>query len=132
MNWTEEEYEAYLKKRGQKVEKSKAKRSKYNSKKTWEYGICWDSLKELNYYRDLKMLQSKGLILGFARQCQFILSEGTDRNNRCISYLADFIIFYPDKTFKIVDVKGMETEIFKQKCKLFKNKYPKLKLEIEK
>lgn len=132
MNWTQEDLDAYRKRRGQQVEKPKGKKQKYNNKKTWEDGICWDSLKELNYYKKLKILQSQGLISGFARQCQFILSEGTDKDNRCISYLADFIIFYPDGTYKIVDVKGMETPTFKQKFKLFKNKYPNLELKLEK
>ena len=86
----------------------------------------------MEYYKELKLLQNQGIITGFGRQCQFILSEGTDKDNRCISYIADFIIFYPDGTYKIIDVKGMKTEIFKQKSKLFKNKFPKLKLEIEK
>ena len=110
----------------------KKKRSKYGAVKTWEGGVCWDSKLELKYYRELKILQEQGFITGFGRQCQFILSEGTDKDNRCISYIADFVIFYPDGTYKIIDVKGMETEIFKQKKKLFKNKFPKLELQIEK
>lgn len=132
LNWTEEDLHNYLKRQGKLPDKPKvrAKSQKYKNKKTWEDGICWDSLKELNYYKELKILQKQGLISGFARQCQFILNEGTDKDNRCISYLADFIIFYPDGTYKIVDVKGMETPIFKQKAKLFKNKYPKLELKV--
>lgn len=135
MRLTEQEYEDYLKRQGKQVEKlepKKHKKSKYGAIKTWEDGIYWDSKKELKYYKELKILQQQGIITGFSRQCQFILSEGTNKDNRCISYLADFVIFYPDGTYKIVDVKGMATEVFKQKYKLFKNKFPKLKLEIEK
>jgi len=133
MSWTEEEYAAWQRKNGkQEPGVIIVKTPKYRNNRDWEDGILWDSKKELKYYKELILLQKAKIISGFCRQCQFILCEGTGKENRAISYVADFVIFYPNGTFKIVDVKGMETEIFKQKEKMFKNKYPFLKLEIEK
>jgi hypothetical protein len=132
---SEAQYQELLKNRGRALPTpapKEKKQNKYNAEKTWVDGICFDSKKEAEYYKQLTLLQRAGLIFGFARQCEFVLSEGTDKDNRCISYIADFIVFYTDGTTKIIDVKGVETAIFKQKAKLFKNKYPFLKLEIEK
>ncbi|CAK0771112.1 conserved hypothetical protein [Gammaproteobacteria bacterium] len=49
-----------------------------------------------------------------------------------ITYRADFRVTYADGHQEIEDVKGMETEIFKLKKKLFDYKYPDLTLKIVK
>jgi len=132
MYMTEEQYREYLKRRGIKIadEKSK-KKPKYNNKHTWVDGVCFDSKKEADYYGTLKLLQKAGAIKGFCRQCEFILSEGNESTN-AIKYIADFIVFKSDGTFDIVDTKGIETDVFKLKHKMFKTKYPELKLKIVK
>ncbi len=49
---------------------------------------------------------------------------------RGISYIADFRVEYDDGRIEIEDVKGVETEAFKLKRKLFEAAYPDLTLSI--
>lgn len=49
---------------------------------------------------------------------------------RGISYVADFKVTYEDGKVEIEDVKGVETEAFKLKKKLFEAAYPNLTLKI--
>lgn len=110
---------------------AKKKVNKYSSKKVWIDGICFDSQAEANYYCQLKLLLRAGVIDGFCRQARFVITEGKN-GERGTEYVTDFVIFYPNKTYRIVDVKGMETPAFKLKVKSFREKYPKLKIELEK
>lgn len=106
------------------------RKNKHNNRKVWIDGICFDSEMEGRYYCQLKLLQRAGAIDGFCRQARFVVTEGKD-DKRGVEYVTDFVIFYPDGTYRIVDVKGMKTETFKIKAKAFREKYPKLKLELE-
>lgn len=108
----------------------KRKRSKYNAKKISVDGITFDSQMEANYYCRLKLMLRAGAIDGFCRQARFVITEGKN-GEKGVEYVTDFIVFYPDKTYRIVDVKGMKTEVFKLKVKSFREKYPKLKIELE-
>ncbi len=49
---------------------------------------------------------------------------------RSISYVADFRVTYMDGRVEIEDVKGVETEVFKLKRKLFEAAYPDLTLTV--
>lgn len=109
----------------------KKSRNKYNAKKAWVDGILFDSNAEADYYCKLKLLLRAGEITGFCRQARFVITEGIN-GERGTEYVTDFIIFYPDGNYRIVDVKGKETEVFKIKVKAFREKYPKLKIELEK
>ncbi|MEN6396766.1 MAG: DUF1064 domain-containing protein [Methanoregula sp.] len=51
---------------------------------------------------------------------------------KAITYTADFRVTYSDGHQEIEDVKGMETEIFKLKRKMFEYKYPELTLIVRK
>ena len=42
---------------------------------------------------------------------------------RPITYIADFVVYYEDKTY-VIDTKGAETTEFKLKKKLFEYKFP--------
>lgn len=108
----------------------KRKRSKYNAKKISVDGITFDSQMEANYYCRLKLMLRAGAIDGFCRQARFVITEGKN-GEKGVEYVTDFVVFYPDKTYRIVDVKGMKTEVFKLKVKSFREKYPKLKIELE-
>lgn len=109
---------------------SKNTKSKYNARKVNIDGIKFDSQAEANYYCALKILLKKGEITGFCRQARFVITEGRNGENGA-EYVADFVVFYPDNTYRIVDVKGVKTETFKLKVKSFREKYPKLKIELE-
>lgn len=128
LRMTEQEYMEYLERTGKQTARQKPKRSKYNNKKTWVDGICFDSQKEADFYQELKLLQQAGEIKGFCRQPEFILVDG-DVEHRAITYKADFIIFHHDGIFEIIDVKGYESEQWKRTEKMFRLRYPDLELK---
>lgn len=121
--------EAELKKLGYKVPKE-SKKNKYNAKKTIVDGIRFDSQAEADYYCTLKLRLRAGEITGFCRQPRFVVTEGRN-GERGTEYVTDFVVFYPDGTYRIVDVKGVKTEVFRLKVKCMREKYPKLKIELE-
>lgn len=108
------------------TDKPKKKRSKYNAVLTKVDGITFDSKREAEYYSELKLRQKAGEILGFSRQDQFVLDDaGT-------TYRADFVIYYPDWRYQIVDVKGVKTDVFKLKMAMLRMRYPGLEVVIVK
>lgn len=109
----------------------KKPKSKYGARKTSVDGISFDSQTEANYYCKLKILLQKGEIDGFCRQARFLVTDGKD-GEKGTEYVTDFIIFCRDGTYRIVDVKGEQTPVFKLKIKCMKEKYPNLKVELEK
>ena len=121
--------EAEAKKLGVKVPDQK-KRSKYNARKVRVDGIAFDSQAEANYYCRLKLLLRAGEIDGFCRQARFVITEGRN-GERGTEYVTDFVVFYPDGKYRIVDVKGVKTDVFRLKVKCMREKYPKLKIELE-
>lgn len=50
--------------------------------------------------------------------------------HRSITYVADFVVVNNDWTTDVIDVKGVETQVFKIKQKLFEYKYPDKKLKV--
>ena len=138
MRWSEEDYFSYMKQRQaeqrrQQEAKKPKKKSKYRSKKTWTDGICFDSQKEAAYYTKLKALHSAGAIDGFMVHGAMVCTEGTDKENRATLYEPDFVILFPDGTYKIIDTKSDATitQVFKLKMKALREKYPKITVHIE-
>ena len=102
-------------------------KTKYCSKKIEVNGIVFDSKIEANYYEHLKWLLEHKEIKSFSLQPRYLLQEAFKKNGRTyrkIEYIADFEIHHLDGSIEVVDVKGMETEAFKIKKKLFEKKYP--------
>ena len=91
-------------------------KNKYGAKKTSIDGHVFDSLKEANYYEELKLRLKAGEIKGFCLQPIFILAPS-------LKYKADFIIFNNNGTSEIIDVKGMKTQNYITKKKIFADKY---------
>lgn len=130
MNWTEEDYQDYLKRRGKDVPMlEKKKRPKYNNKIVYVDGIMFRSQKEATRYGELKLQKRAGDILGFICQPEFILEEG-NTEQRPITYSADFLVFYPGMRCEVEDTKGLETEAFLRTYKMFKNRYPGIELKV--
>ncbi|KZN96474.1 hypothetical protein AZI98_08560 [Aeribacillus pallidus] len=101
--------------------------SKYKSKKVEVDGHVFDSKIEAKYYDQLKWLQNNKQILFFRLQPRYLLQEAFEKDGksyRKIEYIADFEVHHLDGTIEVVDVKGIETEAFKIKRKLFEKKYP--------
>ena len=132
MNWSEEDLENFLNRKTPGVKKTKM-RSKYNNIKTTIDGIEFDSRKEADYYCKLKLLKRAGEIKDFGLQPRYELQPGFDKNgkrHRPITYVADFIVDNLDGTTDIIDIKGVETQVFKIKQKLFEYKYPGKNLKV--
>lgn len=106
--------------------------SKYRNKKTQVDMYVFDSAKEAQRYRELKLLERAGEISNLELQPRFLLQESFKKNGktyRKIDYVADFKYIEKGKT-KVEDVKGLQTDVFKIKHKLFEKKYPDLELRI--
>lgn len=100
--------------------------SKYSAKKAEVDGYVFDSLIEAKYYEQLKWLKANKQIKGFKIQPKYLLQEAFKKNGkhfRKIEYIADFEVNHLDGSIEVVDVKGMETEAFKIKRKLFERLY---------
>lgn len=102
-------------------------RNKFGNRKTVVDGIKFDSRAEAKYYEQLKWLKKAKQIKDFKLQPIFLLQEAFKKNGntiRKIEYKADFEIHNLDGSVEIIDVKGVETEAFKIKKKLFEKRYP--------
>lgn len=106
--------------------------NKYHAKKTVVDGIKFDSKIEANYYRQLKLWLRAGQIIKFDRQVEYVLQDGYRlegrRKQRAIKYKADFVVYYKDGKFDVIDIKGSRqtiTPAFRLKKKLFEKKYGK-------
>lgn len=127
MNWTEEEYAAFLQKAGKAAPKRK---NKYNARRVWVDGIAFDSQKEADYYMDLKLRARAGDIDGFAHHGNMVVAEG-EGATRGTLYETDFIVFLPGGRYEIIDTKGIQTDVFKNKIKVLRNRYPRIKIKTK-
>lgn len=133
MRWSEQDLMDFLERKGQATAKITPKKSKYNNKKTEVDGITFDSKKEADYYCQLKILKRGGEIRDFGLQERYELQPTFKKNgttHRSITYVADFVIVNLDGTTEVIDVKGVETQVFKIKQKLFEYKYPDKTLKV--
>ena len=106
------------------------KQNKYKNKKVAVNGKVFDSKKEAKRYCELVKLEQAGLIKDLETQKKFLLLDTFKKNSKTykqISYYADFVYFdvYEKKTI-VEDVKGIKTQVYKIKRKLFEYKYPDL------
>ena len=98
--------------------------NKYSNKKTVVDNIRFDSKKEAARYCELKLLKKGKIIKDLILQPRFELQEKFN-GERAIVYVADFMYYDNEKQTTIVeDVKGIKTEIYKIKRKMFLFKYP--------
>lgn len=105
--------------------------TKYRAKKTEIDGIKFDSKKEAKRYIALKELEKKGNIEKLTLQPRFLLQEGFRKNGKAyrkIEYVADFMYQQGGKLI-VEDVKGMKTDVYKLKQKLFEKKYQNLTIK---
>ena len=99
------------------------RRGKYNNVKTEVDGHKFDSKAEARRYAELKLLADADEILGFGLQPSFVLPGG-------IRYMPDFIVCGKDGKVWVEDVKGFETQVFRQKKKLWDATYRWLELRV--
>lgn len=112
---------------------------KYNAKRTIIDGFNFASRKEACYYIYLLIEQKNGRIESFKLQPKFILLPafkkinpvtGREKSFQALSYVADFEIVHNNGYLEIVDVKGVLTEVFEMKRKIFEAKFPELYLTV--
>lgn len=105
---------------------------KYHNKKVECDGIIFDSIKEKNYYCELKILRMAGEVIDFERQVTFELQPKfihSGKTERAIKYIADFVIKYKDGRTVVVDTKGFRTKDYLLKRKMLLYKYPGILFE---
>jgi uncharacterized protein DUF1064 len=102
------------------------KEQKYHNKKVQIDGIWFQSKHEGERYTQLKLMQQAGLISGLALQYHFPIHV----NGIFIcDYVADFV-YYGERGFRVVeDAKGVRTDVYKLKKKLFEAVYNQRILE---
>lgn len=100
-------------------------RSKYHARKTTVDGITFDSKREADRYLVLKGMEDDGAIEDLRRQVRYELVPAFDvdgRHYRPVYYVADFV-YVEDGKEVVEDVKGMITDVYKLKSKLFARRY---------
>ena len=106
--------------------------NKYRNKKVIVDDYIFDSIQESRRYKELKLLLKAGKISNLELQPRFLLQDSFKKNGktfRKIEYVADFKYIENGKTI-VEDVKGMQTDVFKLKHKIFEKVYPDLELRI--
>lgn len=100
--------------------RGKAKRgNKYGARKTVLDGITFDSRAEANYYAKLKLRERAGEVGGVELQPRFKLLG--PKGELICTYIADFAFWdHHEDRFRVVDVKGVETAVFKLKRKMMR------------
>lgn len=110
-----------------KLSKPITRPNKYKNQKVVIDGIKFDSKKEANRYRELKLLERIGEITDLQLQVRYELLPKYEINGkkiRAINYVADFV--YKEHGAEIIeDVKGVRTDVYKIKKKMFEYKYKK-------
>lgn len=98
-------------------------RHKYGAIRTEHAGRTYASRAEANYAKGLAARKAAGLVLFWLEQCPIHLPGNT-------KYVVDFLEFHADGTTHFVDVKGMETPMFKLKKKQVEALYPHIEIEV--
>ncbi|MDO0953440.1 DUF1064 domain-containing protein [Mammaliicoccus sciuri] len=101
--------------------------SKYNAKKIKYKGITFDSTVECDFYKFLEKQINVGKFDHIEIQPRYELIPKIDKQRKT-EYIADFALWKNDELIEVIDVKGMATETAKLKAKLFRYKYPDVKL----
>lgn len=101
------------------------KRSKYNNKPIRVNGMYFRSNLEYERWSELRLLERAKKISNLERQVEFVVFDGFElkgKRIRPIKYIADFT-YVRDGKFIVEDAKGVETDVFKIKAKLFRARY---------
>lgn len=102
------------------------KRNKYKNRRIELDGITFDSLREARRYKELKLLERNGDISTLELQPRFELlakyKNGEGKSIRKMDYVADFK-YIEDGQVVVEDTKGMRTQVYNIKKKLFEKKY---------
>lgn len=99
------------------------KKNKYNARKTVMCGHVFDSKREAEIYLDLLSRKQHGEIIRIGLQPSYTLLAGfkdnTGKNQKPITYTADFFVTYADGHSEVIEVKGVRTRDYLLRKKLF-------------
>lgn len=98
-------------------------RHKYNAKPTTVGGRRYASKKEAEYAEGLHLRKKAGEILGWLEQVPIKFSSG-------IKYVVDFVVFEADGMVRFIEVKGAETQVWRNKMAMLADEYPWLDVEV--
>ena len=115
-------------------ETKQPKESKYHNQKDSRGGVKFDSRKEARYFDELMLRQANGEIRNLKLQPEHTLMESfmtlDGTRIQAIRYRADFSYEEPitDETgthwiLRVVDAKGVKTDVYRLKKKMFREKY---------
>lgn len=91
--------------------------SKYRAQPVVIDGIRFPSKLQASVYGSIKLLQRAGEVHYFLREVPLHLPGG-------VIYRVDFLVFYADGRVRYLDAKGVETPVFKTKCRVAEATYP--------
>ena len=115
---TASEYQEYIK-TGKLPGEDTPRKSKYNAKRTNGYA----SKREADRAAELQLMVRAGEIALVLEQVPFPLPGG-------IKYVADFVRLNMDGTWTVEDAKGVRTDVYKLKAKLFFEQYGREIMEV--
>ena len=99
------------------------KLNKYNARKTTVCGRTFDSKREAEVYLELLAQKQAGEIVRIDFQPSYTLLAGfvdnTGKNQKPITYTADFFVTYADGRNEVIEVKGVRTRDYLLRKKLF-------------
>jgi len=99
------------------------KQNKYNARKTVMCGHTFDSKREAEVYLELLAQKQAGEIVRIGFQPSYTLLAGfkdnTGKNQKPITYTADFFVTYADGRSEVIEVKGVRTRDYLLRKKLF-------------
>jgi len=102
--------------------------SKYNNRKVEKDGFKFDSIKEYEYYLELKQKLHDKKIINFKVHPKIILQPEFISNSKKIkpiTYTPDYVVYHDGKT-EIIDIKGgkaTQTREWKNKWKMLQYQY---------
>ncbi|AOH47475.1 hypothetical protein BCS37_03010 [Selenomonas sp. oral taxon 920] len=99
------------------------KPNKYNARKTTVCGHTFDSKREAEVYLELLAQKQAGEIVRIGFQPSYTLLEGfkdnMGKNQKPITYTADFFVTFADGHSEVIEVKGVRTRDYLLRKKLF-------------
>lgn len=98
-------------------------RHKYNAVRTEVQGRKYASKAEARYAQQLHARKASGEVLGWLEQVPMHLPGGS-------KYVLDFLVFTASGEVQAIEVKGMETPVWKLKAKLVAESYPWMPVEV--
>lgn len=103
--------------------------NKYKAVRTKIDGITFASKKEAEYYQYFKKLLLDGVIKDLKLQEKFVC---TVKGVKICTYIADFTCRDGHGKYRVFDVKGVQTPVFRLKKKLVEALYPDIVIELVK